>query len=170
MGAVLHALETDASFRRTVADGLAAAPNEAFFFELVPATTTSSARAFEAVIIDAPSLARVRADADAFAEHFAREKDAAVVAFPNLGGDAFLVVPTPRGATTSYVHLAAFVRGAPRDQVDAFLECVARAVRSRLSSAPLWVSTAGLGVSWLHMRLDSKPKYYRHAPYHAPPE
>ena len=29
----------------------------------------------------------------------------------------------------------------------------------------LWVSTSGLGVYWLHVRLDSYPKYYQHAPY-----
>ncbi|MGI9175867.1 MAG: DUF6940 family protein [Rhodothermales bacterium] len=24
----------------------------------------------------------------------------------------------------------------------------------------MWLSTAGGGVSWLHVRLDSRPKYY----------
>jgi hypothetical protein len=28
-----------------------------------------------------------------------------------------------------------------------------------------WLSTSGLGVSWLHMRLDSTPKYYNWQPY-----
>ncbi len=31
-----------------------------------------------------------------------------------------------------------------------------------------WVTAvlaAGLGVAWLHIRLDDRPKYYRHAPY-----
>ena len=36
---------------------------------------------------------------------------------------------------------------------------------SALSDQPLWVSTCGLGVYWLHVRLDSFPKYYRYAPY-----
>ena len=31
--------------------------------------------------------------------------------------------------------------------------------------APTWVSTAGGGVAWLHVRLDSAPKYYTHRPY-----
>ena len=30
---------------------------------------------------------------------------------------------------------------------------------------PTWVSTAGGGVAWLHVRLDSAPKYYTHRPY-----
>ena len=35
----------------------------------------------------------------------------------------------------------------------------------RLGGKPVWLSTAGLGVGWLHVRLDDRPKYYRHAPY-----
>jgi hypothetical protein len=30
-----------------------------------------------------------------------------------------------------------------------------------------WVSTAGTGVPWLHVRRDTRPKYDRHAPYRA---
>jgi hypothetical protein len=30
---------------------------------------------------------------------------------------------------------------------------------------PEWLSTAGAGVSWLHVRLDDRPKYYGYAPY-----
>jgi hypothetical protein len=78
-------------------------------------------------------------------------------------------VPAPRADRAHYGHLAAFVRGAPPDQVDAFWAEVARAARSRVSSEPLWISTAGLGVAWPHLRLDSRPKYYRHAAYHKPP-
>jgi hypothetical protein len=29
----------------------------------------------------------------------------------------------------------------------------------------IWMSTCGTGVYWLHLRLDSKPKYYTYAPY-----
>ena len=32
---------------------------------------------------------------------------------------------------------------------------------------PTWLSTAGMGVSWLHVRLDSQPKYYGFAAYWA---
>ena len=35
----------------------------------------------------------------------------------------------------------------------------------RLGTAPVWLSTAGAGVSWLHVRLGDRPKYYGHAPY-----
>lgn len=29
----------------------------------------------------------------------------------------------------------------------------------------LWISTSGLGVSWLHVRLNFYPKYYSHNSY-----
>jgi hypothetical protein len=31
---------------------------------------------------------------------------------------------------------------------------------ARLSARPVWLSTAGAGVAWLHVRLDDRPKYY----------
>jgi hypothetical protein len=37
-----------------------------------------------------------------------------------------------------------------------------------ISSQPL--STAGAGVSWLHVRLDDHPKYYSYEPYQQDPE
>ncbi|MGB1216866.1 MAG: DUF6940 family protein [Saprospiraceae bacterium] len=29
----------------------------------------------------------------------------------------------------------------------------------------MWLSTAGLGVYWLHIRMDNRPKYYKHKAY-----
>ena len=34
---------------------------------------------------------------------------------------------------------------------------------------PVWMSTSGAGVSWLHIRLDSRPKYYQYRPFAASP-
>ncbi len=39
----------------------------------------------------------------------------------------------------------------------------------RIGAMPVWLSTAGAGVSWLHVRLDTRPKYYHHGPYRQPP-
>lgn len=85
--------------------------------------------------------------------------------FPNLRGDALLVVPSPRTGNDAYGHLAAFLRHAPHQQLDEFWPVVSTAVKSRLGDHPLWLSTAGGGVAWLHVRLDSRPKYYGYSPY-----
>ncbi len=70
----------------------------------------------------------------------------------------------PRAARGRLTGLV--VRGAPREQVDALFVAVGalQSVRAR-SKDTLWLSTAGLGVDWLHVRIDSRPKYYRHGPY-----
>lgn len=80
-----------------------------------------------------------------------------------------LVVPRPMGDPAPCLHLASFVRDASPSHVDALLAAVGQALgeRRRLHPATIWLSTAGLGVDWLHVRLDSRPKYYRHEPYRA---
>ena len=74
-------------------------------------------------------------------------------------------MPCPRGDLDAYGHLAAFVRGAPDSQRDGLWRSVASAMRRRVNAKPVWLSTAGDGVAWLHVRLDDRPKYYAFTPY-----
>lgn len=104
-----------------------------------------------------------RIDPEAFAEHFRSDKYA--VQFESLGRDATLIAPCPRDREASYAHLAAFVRSASPDAAVELWQLVASAMNSRLGDQPIWLSTAGLGVYWLHVRIDTRPKYYRHRAY-----
>ncbi len=137
----------------------------AFYWEHPPLMTASIDREAEFVLIEAPLLTTLVADASPFEAHFARQSGRNVVTFSNLGGDALLIVPRPVGARDAYPHLATFVRSAPGDQVRELWRRTAKAVFDALSPTPRWLSTAGLGVSWLHLRLDTRPKYYSHGPY-----
>ena len=157
---------TEPTFRAFFAKQLADAPFDAYFWETPPVTQATAARAFECVLVDGPALATLAPEPDAFAGHF--DPSEAVATFANLGGDALLVAPTLQGPTAAYAHLAAFARQAPLEQQDALWQAVGAAVARRMSSAPLWLSTSGLGVAWLHVRLDQRPKYYTHAPYRSP--
>jgi len=47
-------------------------------------------------------------------------------------------------------------------------QAIGEAIAQWAGPRPPWVSTAGMGVPWLHARLDTRPKYFRHAPYRAP--
>lgn len=153
-------------FRQAFIEDLCSAPFAAYFWETPPLTTDTTERPFEYVITDAPKLASVSPEVQAFSEHFGKDADGeGVVTFENLGRDAMLVVPRPMVEHEQYSHLGAFVRGAPQLQVQSLLRAVGRAVLARLSTRPMWVSTAGMGVYWLHVRLDSRPKYYRYTPY-----
>ena len=141
---VVESWQSDRAFAREFSKLLAESPFEAFRWETPAVTSATWTQPFEFVLLDAPGLER-NAEPEAFAEHFG-DSAAEVVTFVNLRGDATLVVPTPRAAPATYVHLAAFVRGAADSQ-----------------HAALW--RAGAGVAWLHVRLDDRPKYYGHSPY-----
>lgn len=154
----------DGEFRAKFSDLLANSRFSAFRWETPPVTAATVGRHFEFVLLDSPALAR-DADPKAFAQHFGGSNDQGVVVFPNLGRDAVMVVPSPIAAESSYAHLAAFVRGAPEWQRHALWRAVGEAAVTRLGSEPVWLSTAGAGVSWLHVRLDDRPKYYGYAPY-----
>jgi hypothetical protein len=159
-----EALADDRSLRTVLTECLRGARHTAFAWE-TPALSAGTADLDATfAVIDSPALARVAADPSPFAAQLA-ECDR-VATFPNLGGDGVLVVPSPRAAPAA-THLAAFVRTAADDVIDEMWSAVGRAVvrRRQAKPDPVWISTAGLGVSWLHVRLDDRPKYYRHRPF-----
>jgi hypothetical protein len=164
-GRWLDALASDEKAADEYTGILAAAPWPAFFWEHPPLTSDRVDAPLEFVMLDAPRLAGLRGDPAPFAAPFAASDGEPIVRFANLGGDAELVAPRPGPGEPAYPHLAAFVRRAPPATVRAFWRAVAAAIRPRLGTRPLWVSTSGLGVAWLHVRLDSVPKYYQFTPY-----
>jgi len=162
---VLLRWRNDPVFREFFIAFLADAPYAAFRWETPPITAASAGRSFEFVLLDSPELLN-QPDPDAFAEHFvgsAGNKD--VVSFSSLSNDAILVVPCPLGPPSAYGHLAAFVRNAPDAQKHCLWRLVGELMEKRLGPKPVWLSTAGAGVPWLHVRLDQRPKYYGHTQY-----
>lgn len=138
----------------------------AYFFECPAIIASNSIIDFEFVLIASTALSKVKADFHAFSKHLAKaEKNQSVVTFPNIGGDSLLVVPCP-GNSYSYAHLADFIRTAPALQANYLWQKVAEETIKKLRDGQkLWISTSGLGVPWLHIRLDSIPKYYNFEPY-----
>jgi Family of unknown function (DUF6940) len=161
---VLRRWQDDADFRAMFIGLLSDSPFSAFRWETPPITTATASRPFEFVLLDSPGLAS-NPDASAFAEHFRAGGEGGVVEFPNLGKDAIMVVPCPNGPISAYGHIEAFVRQAPEPQRHALWKLVGAAMQRRLGTKPVCLSTAGAGVSWLHVRLDDRPKYYGYAPY-----
>jgi hypothetical protein len=165
-------------------------PADAVFWECAPVTpTTASRRPFEFVLIPSSALASIDTDIGPFNEKFTEHQaqpypppsSKHVVAFHNLRRDAMLVVPCPTHKqdfikpSAHFAHIAVFMRGAKDSHIVEFWRAVAGAVQAELAEAAaeggrgadkkLWLSTSGLGVSWLHVRVDSVPKYYNFAEY-----
>jgi len=166
------------ALRMLIANVMKAMPYEAFFWECAPVSpATVGTRRFEFVVLPAKGLEMARVDPIPFADHLDDYRGQAIArTFTNLGGDSTLVVPTwadpGKQDPATYTHIARFFREAPEVQQMTLLQELGFAVRQRLQTVhpktTLWVSTAGLGVYWLHMRVDPKPKYYKHQAYKNP--
>ena len=163
---VMTRWQNDQAFRRFFISVLAGAPFPAYFWETPPVTRTTMTQEFEFVLVDSKSLYGVHTDQQAFSNHFASaEPGASVIEFPNLGGDATLVVPCPVGPLSAYSQISTFTHQAPDDQQHQLWIMVGAALERQLGAQAIWISTSGLGIYWLHIRLDSSPKYYTHEPY-----
>ena len=177
----LDLLRTDARFSLALGEYITSVPS-AVFWECPPVSLkTASQQPFEFVVLRASRLDKVDADASTFATHFAPggscedddghdDEGGRVTSFTNLGGDATLVVPCPHPRVPGgYAHLAAFLRSAPESHRIRFWAALGEKMTAELSArgttTPVWMSTSGLGVYWLHARLDSAPKYYQHKPF-----
>jgi hypothetical protein len=163
---VLSQWRTSEQFRDFWARSLRAVPFTAYCWECRPVTDQDLDQAFECVFVESPLLVGRAADWRPFEAHFRGDRDA--VSFESLGKDAILVSPCPGEGGGDFAHLSSFMSTATERRVSALWHAVGDALEARISSHPVWLSTAGLGVSWLHVRLDSRPKYYRHAPYKLP--
>ena len=160
----------------SLTQALSASPHAAFFWETPPLSLDTVNRVpFEMVTVNAPQLAEsnVKADRETFARYLegCDPKTEGARSFPNLKGDSTLVAPCPLPGSPEamYKSLASFVRGATSQQISKLWAVVGLALQKRLaqagSSVPLWLSTEGTGVAWLHVRLDPMPKYFHYRPY-----
>jgi hypothetical protein len=155
---------------------LQSVPFTAFFFETTPLLGVEGLnRPFECVLIDAGDTFSKRVvSSQLFDEHLCSGSGTPLVtSFLNLGKDALLVVPChAREATTSaYGTLATFLRHAPGEQIRELWWVVAERVLWVLDNYPgkhVWVNTDGRAVPWLHLRIDTAPKYIKHQPYRYP--
>jgi len=148
----------------------------AIFWECTPicvGRAAASSNSLRFCVTRARILEGAAPDFTAFSEHFQAAASADVVTFPNLGGDAILIAPTPKGRQ-NFASLSTWLRETRDNEGsrDAVLEAVGKALVSRVeqqcttkSTSTIWVSTSGAGVSWLHFRIDNYPKYYTNQRY-----
>lgn len=166
-GHFIDQLSSDIAFRQKFNALLASSNFDAYRFETPVLTGNTINNPFEFVLIDAPGVSGRTTDPHTFAQYFS--VDEPIVQFKSLGADSTLIAPSPMASISTdydcYQHLASFVRFAPAGQIDALWKTVGQALQN--NSGPLWFNTEGSGVAWLHVRLDTRPKYYGYAPYKA---
>jgi len=154
-------------------------PFQGVFFETQGVTSANAdKKQFQLCLVDGKTLAvnaELQASPSSFQEHLQDCKEYGCK-FSNLGGTATLITPNHKAKDISepveykhYSHLAAFLRGAPQAQVTALWRMVTaeynHILQTRAPEKPVWLSTAGQGVPWLHFRFDDTPKYYQYGPF-----
>lgn len=163
---VIKLWQTNSEFNLFLNSLLANSDFSAYFWETPPITLSTVNQLFEFVLVNSPQLQKVNPNLHPFKKYFAAaSNNQEVITFSNLGKDATLVVPCPVMENSVYTHIANFVRGASSSQQIALWKTVGKVVQQNLNQQPMWISTSGLGVYWLHIRLDSYPKYYSYQPY-----
>jgi len=162
-------LVDDGDTRESLTACITASPHPAVYWETPPSSADTADRPFEMVVLPAGGLAKIIGSPAAFAEHLGPGPTTAR-AFSNLRADSRLVAPMPVDARR-YGHLVAFLREASGAEVHSLWQQVGEELQAwwATRSTVVWVSTAGDAVPWLHVRLDPRPKYYKHRPYRVPP-
>lgn len=136
----------------------------AYQWETPPLNAETKEDPFEFVVTRNPAI-DLPPDPEPFSKYFNREETDKVAVFKNLGGDATLIAPTPSERNKNYSHIGVFTQQAPISQQKKLWSTVGKITENKISDRSLWLNTAGGGVAWLHVRLDSAPKYYKHKPY-----
>lgn len=166
-GGFLKHLQGDEEFRSFFINLLRDVPFKAYHWETPPVQSSSIDQPFEFVVSNTPGI-DLPPDPGPFQQYFsALSKEETIAVFDNLGKDATLIasVPPEEKEDRNYSHIGTFTDNATEQEQHALWQAVGRVTKEQISDQPFWLNTAGGGVAWLHVRLDSRPKYYRHAPY-----
>lgn len=159
-------LQKDEAFINMVIEILKNCKFKSYFFETPPVQIKVYDKIpFEFVLVDAVRLNNIKSDKNAFQQNFTNDF---TVSFENLSKNALLIVPCPRDMDIihQYAQLATFVREAKIDEIYSLLKLTALKMDEVVKkNKPIWLSTSGLGVYWLHMRIDTFPKYYTYFEY-----
>lgn len=132
-----------------------------------------------------------KSDPSAFEKHFHKQKQknptSTITHFQNLSHTAILVVPLPfsfkdnNNNSKYYSHISSFIHAHPssntqehqqrmtylHQQQGDIWRVVAEQIQKSMRNGffkkneDIYVSTSGLAVPWLHVRIEKEPKYYK---------
>lgn len=137
---------------------------------------TSKENQFEFVLIDAPEIVKFvnsragQRSMDSFRDIFAGNTRGMALSFMNISKESWLVAPRkdPEREQRTYTHLKPFAEGANENEIVALWGELCRKLNELMEEdkqRSYYLSTNGLSVAWLHIRIDETPKYYNYQKY-----
>lgn len=155
-----HHLTSDPKFRKEIINILKTSKFQEYLFQC---DKLNPNKYFTFTLIDYPALLKVSqnntCDYNAFAEHFTNT--CKVCAFPNIGKNAILISPNYKNNKntntniTNYKTIASYFRSASDNDLNRLLKVIGENVYEGC-----YLSTHGMGVNYLHVRIEKTPKYY----------
>jgi len=115
--------------------------------------------------VKSEELVNINQDYSAFKEHLNKAKKQFFCSFPSLKKDIKLIVPIPceneNNELLDYKNISEFAKNAPFDQFVELWSEAARVLEEELEDDKIiGLSTHGLGVYYLHVRIDINPTHY----------
>ena len=165
----LHTFIVYAKFERFLKDYISLLrliDYDEYFWEHPKLNSTSWMSEYEVSIVESKRLNVVKPNPHPFSQYF--KGDDVIVTFKNRGGNALLVVPEPDNMSISdFSTISRFIKNADSDLSIKFFKAVFREWHQNFKNDTnySYLSTHGLGVHWLHVRIDKKPKYYHTIDY-----
>ncbi|RHZ37251.1 DUF6940 family protein [endosymbiont GvMRE of Glomus versiforme] len=139
----------------------------AYFWECLPISKDTLNRPFEFVVIKNEKLNNINQNYSSFKEYIDKNEKS----FISRRG-ATLIIPLPEknkdNEELDYKNLASFIQNVPdnSEQQKTLWQEVARQLETNLEDKnPRWLSAHGLGVPYLHVRIDKQPIYYSWSEY-----
>ena len=111
--------------------------------------------------IQSNKLEKLRQNYKPFSKQIKEADNKYCLSFYNLDKTSLLIIPYPR-KNKNFSTLKKFIDNSSKLQQKKFWMLVSESISIMLKKHnKIWVSTHGLGVSYLHVRIDTKPKYYK---------
>ena len=99
-------------------------------------------------------------DYTSFLDYIKKSKNKYVTSFYNLSKSAILVIPIPK-KNKNFCTLNEFCKNASITHQIKFWKKVASEIKKyKKNNEKVYLSTHGLGIPYLHIRIENTPKYY----------
>jgi len=143
----------------------------AYFWECIPVSNKTIDKEFEFVATKNEELEKITQNYSAFQGYINQALNNYVTSFLSLHKNATLIIPIPKNnanGEVNYKNLKEFTANSSLEQWEEFWQKVGEEMEEslfRANGATRWLSTSGLNVYYLHVRINNSPKHYVYEEY-----
>ena len=153
-------LASNETFRNEIIQIFVASKFNNAFWEFPAYCTSSAQNIAEFVLVETSGFGK--ADSSSFKEYLANKEDNQTVMFKNLSGDTNLItINSSNTKNQTFCHIMEFMKNSTYENKHKLLKKIGEEMLNHTNGTnPVYLSTHGHGVPWLHIRICVKPKYY----------